>query len=514
MANSKKNSGGESFFSRLFSKFLKSSDPDAEKKRLLKNIGKEASKSKYKFVKPGTQEATPQMAKFFYDIYKAIAPAQALVRGIQNPNAFKHAVISSGMSDDQREIYERLSEESILEMSKQVEFNELDESIRNDLQMFLNEFDSERIGILNDTYRRMEMFKTFCNFDFYFVLKKFDSSLREASFNAPPKFETIRGEYIVDDLKDFFDIINAMPLEGSWANVFKVFKDFRGVEPVAMKSWNKVTATVRDVKISNIFEYAIQIIVQDPYYSQKPSISNSDFVDEFIEKLKNQVLTTLKNIEKQKKDSKVDELATAVFGQSNIIRLKNYTSTNSEMFKRKNLDGYIYHQPLNYMKAFLTDYFKKDVREFADLVLIRGKWTTTVLSKQISDVYNGILANSEALNTFDESISDNSERGTKIKSLVLRSDRDTEASRILKTQLRDVNDEARTILTSTAQNIVQFAKDVKSLLEDKEKNSPQMITNWKELEHFADTPIRDMGIAIYKKIYQFVTLMQVFLKNN
>lgn len=511
MADTKKSSG-ESFFSRLLSKFLKNSDPEAEKKRLLKNIAKEASKSKYKFVKPGSQEATPQLAKFFYDIYKAIAPAQAIVRGIQNPNAFKHAVILSGLSPKQHEIYERLSEENIIEMSKKVEFNELDESIKNDLEQFIGEFDSEKVAFLNETYRRLELFKTFCNYDYFFILKKFDSSMREANFASHPKFETIRGEYIVDDLKDFLDLLNTMPYDGNWGNVIKVFKEFRGVEPVAPKTWNKIIASLRDVKISNIFEMTIQLILQDPFYAQRPSSSQAECVDEFLDKLKNETLTTLKNIEKQRKDSKVDELATSIFGSSTVIRLKNYTAANNEPFRRKNLDGYIFQQPLNYMKAFLTDYFKKDVREFADLVLIRGKWTTTILSKQISDVYNAILANSEMLNAFDESLGENTDRGTKLKGLSLRSDKDTEANKILRTQLRDVNDEALKILTAASQNLVQFAKDVKSLLEDKEKSSPQMIINWKELEHFADTPIREMGIAIYKKIYQFITLMQVFLK--
>ena len=514
MADKKNHSEGGSFFSRLFSKFLKNSDPEAEKKRLLKNIAKDASKSKYKFIKPSSQEVTPQLAKFLYDIYKTIAPAQAMVRGIQNPNALKNAVISSGMTESQRELYEQLAEENIEEMSTKISFSDLDEQIKNALQQFSNEFDSERIAALNDTYKKMEMFKTFCDFDYFFVLKKFDSSLRESTFSTPPKFETIRGNYIIDDLKDFLDIVNSMPLDGSWANVLKVFKDFRGIEPVAPKNWNKIISTLRDVKLSGILDMTIKLILQDPLYTQKVSMDEENFVDEFIDKLKNQTLTKLKNIEKQRKDSKIDELATSVFGSSNVIRLKNYTSANNDIFLRKGLDGYLYYQPLNYMKAFLTDYFKKDIREFADLVLIRGKWTTNILSKQSSDVYNALIANSEDLNNFDESISEESERGAKIKGLSLRSDRDTEATKILRTQLRDVNEEALEILTSASQNLVHFAKDVKALLEDKEKSSPQMISNWKELEHFAETPIKDMGIAIYKKIYNFVTLMQVFLKKQ
>jgi hypothetical protein len=41
----------------------------------------------------------------------------------------------------------------------------------------------------------------FVNFDYYFLLKKFDSGIPERTFSYVPKFETIRGEYVLEDLK-------------------------------------------------------------------------------------------------------------------------------------------------------------------------------------------------------------------------------------------------------------------------------------------------------------------------
>ena len=52
---------------------------DADKKRLLKNIGKDLSRSRYKFYKPKSAEALPGLARFFYETYKVIAPAQVML---------------------------------------------------------------------------------------------------------------------------------------------------------------------------------------------------------------------------------------------------------------------------------------------------------------------------------------------------------------------------------------------------------------------------------------------------
>ncbi|MCR4789772.1 MAG: hypothetical protein K5839_01695 [Treponemataceae bacterium] len=257
----------------------------------------------------------------------------------------------------------------------------------------------------------------------------------------------------------------------------------------------------------------LKLLLQNPSYTQVSEREQSDFVEAYIERIKTQTNLALKKVEEQKKNNKVDELATALFGSPAVLRLRNYSESANAQFQKKMLAGYLYHQPLNYMKAFLTDYFKKDIREFADLVLIRGKWSTAVLAKELSDIYNAILSSSEQLNNFDESLGEDKDRGTKLKNLLIRSDKDGEANKIIKTQLRDINEAAFEILTSVSQNLVSFGRETKALLEDREKGkNAQMIINWNELDHFADTPIRELGVGIYKKIYQFVSLMQVFLK--
>lgn len=73
----------ETFFSKLFSSLFQSSDPEAKKKKKLRAIAKDLSKTKYHFYK--NDEVLPQMAKLFYEIYKAVFPAQVMFNSIENP---------------------------------------------------------------------------------------------------------------------------------------------------------------------------------------------------------------------------------------------------------------------------------------------------------------------------------------------------------------------------------------------------------------------------------------------
>ncbi len=87
----------QSFFAKLFSSFFGSNDSDAEKKRKLKAIAKNLSKSKYHFYK--NDEAQPALAKFLYDIYKAIFPAKAMFMAQDNPNRIKTMIVNYSVSE-------------------------------------------------------------------------------------------------------------------------------------------------------------------------------------------------------------------------------------------------------------------------------------------------------------------------------------------------------------------------------------------------------------------------------
>jgi len=81
------------------------------------------------------------------------------------------------------------------------------------------------------------MFKNFCSYDYYFLLRKFDSTLREHDFSATPAFQSIVGNYIADDLKNFISVAWALPFDDDWAPMFQLLKQTRSVEPLAPAAW-------------------------------------------------------------------------------------------------------------------------------------------------------------------------------------------------------------------------------------------------------------------------------------
>ena len=507
--------GGPNLVEKLFSIFASIGDPDAEKKKILKAIGKDLSRSRFKFIRTKGNEALPALARFFYELYKITAPAQVFLQNTGSSASLRAFVIENHLSDDQKKFSARLTESWILEQAKTRDLKNLAESCQSDLTTFLAFFDSERTRDIEAAFNTLVAFSNFVNFDFYFLLKKFDSGLPERNFSYKPKFEAINAEYVTDDLADFLEVFLALDLEADWASTFATLKNYRNTEIIQVDSWNRILAPAAEVRRSQVLEQFVRYMKKDPYWNAQPRYPTDRIVEPFLQKMRTQVETLMHKISAEKRNAKIDEVSSQIFGTSVVVRMKNYAEKANVVFAKKMLGGYTQVQSLNYLKAYLMDHFKKDIREIVDILLIRGKWSTTVQSQQLSDSYHALLEVSSDILTFDESLGDDSDYGTRIRSALAKSDRDREQLKYLRTMLKDANDKAAALVTKSAVNLIQLGRQLKFLIEDQAKTGRHVvIMNWKEIEGASSGNIKTQLVDSYKKIYYMVQLLQNFVKKE
>jgi hypothetical protein len=131
-----------------------------------------------------------------------------------------------------------------------------------------------------------------------------------------------------------------------------------------------------------------------------------------------------------------------------------------------------------------------------------------------SGSFHDLLELSDKITAFDDSLADDEELGAKLRNMLSRADRDKELVKQLRTQLKDVNEIALKFLTTGTQHFVVIARSLKTILDDYEKTPHDLISNWKELELNAEQPVKEWVVAVYKQIYAFVMLMQLYLKQE
>lgn len=505
-----------SFFDKILSVFVNLSDPDRQKKRLLRAIGKNLTKDRYKFYKPRGKEIQPSFGRFLYEIYKAISVVKKLVQTSDTSGSLKMVVIDLMMDERQQRLREALDERKIRESVRNADLKHVSDQVKETMINLVGSFDANKVKQINTTYGNLRAFVEFCHFDYYFTLKKFDSAISEDSFTYKPKFESIDAEYLIDDIKDFLDVAALLPVEADWDAVFDVLAAYRNVETVDRDQWQKIWKTLRNVIDSGVLEEIVRHGSDDPYWSVSAKGANHRIVEPYLTEIKNNVEETLQKIANERRNNKIEQLVKQVFGTTVVARTKNYTEKANMQFQRLESGGYAHVYAANYLKAYLLDVFKKDIREIVqDLLIVRGKWVTNVQAQQISDAYHGVLSVSEQLIKLDEELGDEGEVGQKMRRAMGRVvDRDRSSQKFIREILDQVNTQVSNMVNEAAQNLIIIGKNLKLLIEDVDRKEHQIITNWKELDSEIEDSLKARMGAIYKQLYYLVQLLQVYVGKN
>lgn len=511
----KAKSGGEktSFFQNLIASLFKTSNPDADKKKRLKALAKTFSKTKYhNFYKTSSHEVQGSLAKLLWEIYKAISPAQIHFKNAPNPGIFKRQIINYSLSERQLELLEHFDEQKIHEMSKQVPLEKVAQTIEEELQEFQNHFDNERMNKAENLYKAFSIFKDFCEFDFYVFLRKFDASIQEFQFAATPRLEKINDEYVVEDLKDFIAVAYAVTDDTIvWNDLFEMFKETQGKELVSPNSWKKIVAKIKNIQASKSLDMMIQLISQDPSYVSEVKYRFDPLIEPYVDKINSDTRQIIEKMTSAQKESKTSNLCMQIFGTAAPQALQHYVPSYNATLQKKDLALLEYPEPLNYLKAFIVEHVKREIREFYDVVVIRGQWDAT-LSAPISNAYQELLKASDDITIFDNDFSEEGANGIKIKTLLPKTAHDHGAENIINRVVSDCNDQAKSYLLTSTQNLITIGKTLKQLIEDYALQKPTIVANWKELDKYVEQPIKEFMVGIYKRIYLFVQLMQQYLK--
>ncbi|MCQ2240978.1 DUF5312 family protein [Treponema sp.] len=501
---------GGNFLKDLLGSFFGGSDPEAQKKKVLKSIAKSLSKTKYKFYKMGSNEVDPSFAKFMFELYKAVSPAQAMIQSFENPNALKRLVLNRSLTEKQIEALDNISETAITELARKQPLKAVNEIVRGHMETFTSAYDSSRIARTDALYTKLMYFANFVQFDFYFTLKKFDNTIKEHEFTSVPKFSAINGSYIVEDLKNFIDVAWVLPFDTDWSDVFKLIKSTKGADPLPMGTWKKILARVKYLRDNHIIEMLIQLISENPLYRDEYMPKELYIVDDYIADIKKAADNTLEELQAKQTAGKVDGLLVQIFGTNEVEHLKYYNEAGSAPFERKGIGSFAYSEPLGYLKQFILDYIKKDIRELNDILTVRGEWANQQLATPMSDAFHSLVDISADITALDNSVNETVDLGLKMKTHLPRADRDKDSKGIIQSTLNQVNDTAGRQIKKAINLLISYDRNLKMILEDCVKKHQELILNWNDIDHFAEGQLKQMSIDAYKKIFAFVSLMQNF----
>jgi hypothetical protein len=504
-----------SFFDWLASLFIGDrTNPDRAKKRIIKRMTKALAANRYgKFFRTRSGEAAPDMAQFFYSIYKVVAPAQALLQNAAQSTQLKICTVATFLDMKQLDILKQLSGESMENRATETEGGLLARQAQGEFEELSRAFDAGRTNAINECYSLILILHKFVVYDYYFLLKKFDSQLAERSFSKKPVFNPLRGEAVVEELKDFLELTGGLDPNRDWDAPLRALKEFRGTEVIDAKLWNKLLLQIRDVVQSGIFEMIIRFIEKNPDWTWESHAPGGDIVGAYLEMIRRETFERLDLIASSKRNALIDSHAAVVFGNDRVNRLKYYTELGGEIYKKKNFSGFVHAKALNYLIVFLTD-GKSEIQNIYELILIRGQWVSTALCLPLSESLRLIAVFPGRITELDEMVSERGIYGNKLKTAIAKVDREKSLARSININLEAVNREAKQILNDAIFNLSVLGDGLKDILEDRRKVSGTIILNWDELESFSETDLEGRIAVALDKLTNMLELLRVLSQGS
>ncbi|GHV31003.1 hypothetical protein AGMMS4952_18890 [Spirochaetia bacterium] len=503
-----------SFFSWLISLITGKPESERERKRLLKRMTKMLAANKYgNFYRIKTEEATPEMAQFFFAVYKAVSPAQAFFQNAVQSSRLKLVTIQAFLDKTQLAILEQLSPEVIERRAEEISSGDLARQMQDEFDRLAAGFDPERVNAIDGCYTLILSMAQFVTYDFYFLLRKFDIQLSEHNFNGKPQFVSIQGTTITDELKDFLELTAAFDTDRDWDAALGVLKSFKGADVVNPKLWNKMLSEIQDVKRSGILEMLIQFIIKDPNWGWTHHLTREHITGAYLENIRQEIFEHLTRITNAKHDARIAKCARRFFGDTDTERLTYYTEENNELYKNNNLNGYIFARGLNYLIVFLLNE-RAQLQFFSDLLMIRGQWVSPALFRPLSDAMRLLDSLPDTIKALDESLSDEGVYGPKLEKALSRKDLSKNQIRNINISLDRLNSEAQLIITDAIFNLSVVADGLLDILEDYRRPISLLILNWTELESYSNGALEGRAAGMHKRIGDMLHLLHLIVQDS
>ncbi|MDR3122336.1 MAG: DUF5312 family protein [Treponema sp.] len=489
-------------------------NPDRVRKRAIKRIAKSLGTNRYgRFFRAKTGEATPDLAQFFYNIYKVVSPAQTLLQNAAQSTQLKICAVVSFLDISQLDILKQLSVESIENRAKETDASLLTRQMKGEFDEFARAFDAARTNAINECYSLIMIICKFFLYDYYFLLKKFDLQLTEHSFNRKPVFNFLHGEAVVEELKDFLELTEGLDPNIDWSTPLRALREFKGMDVINPKLWSVLLLQIRDVVHSEIFELMIRFIEKDPAWTWTSHTVHQNIAAPYLETIRGEMFDRLALVATARQNALIERYAMAVFGNAKVNRLKYYTEQGSEIYKKKNFSGFTHAKALNYLIVFLTD-GRQELQYIYELILIRGQWVSSALSLPLSESLRLLEIFPDRITGLDEMLSERGLYGIKLKMALMKVDREKSLTRSIATNLESINSDARQIINDAIFNLSVLEDGLKDILADYRKNPGLIILNWDELDSFSETNLEKRIASMQNKLTHMLELLRILSQGS
>ncbi len=490
------------------------SDPQ---RRELQAVQKQLNKTGYRFYKFSKERLLAPFAVFIYEIYEIVDPLREFFLENTANKYYAHAVIEYFKTEKINHLVDTVSDESLTERGKNMEFPALAEEAHKSFNALTATFGKELSGKVNAMYNSVVALKQFCMIDYYIILRRFKPDLEEHKFIPHLSFGQIGKKSAVDIVPDFLSAAVNLLCVDDWTAQMEFISTLPGFKGFDDKKLGELHDKLLKMNSLSVFANFGKLFLHDPSYTAASSFPAEDIVKAYLDELSHEMEETLQDIDTKKKNELLEKQMKEIFGGAEILELQNYTEDSSEILEgiRVNLEegkqiSYSKCMQAKYFHSLVNTYLSKNLLEFVENFSVRAEIRGSEYTAKFSAEYHQMLAIDDEIKKLDMELGQGFPNGYKIAVLADAAARSSDAAEKLYAEVSSVNKAFADQLGEGMNILHTVLRKLTELLEDKKSISPAIVKNWNNIDEYLREPTLKTLTESTTRLTTFVALMDSF----
>lgn len=477
--NKKKKENTTNLLELIFDLLLGGSD--ARKRNAeLKLIYKHLLAKGYKYIK--RDQLQPVFADFIYSIYNQTATSREVLNRFSSQDSLAYAVLLSVVPHHISDMILHVDPNEIRMRSQSMKSADLIQEIKKILLEIKKYFAPQILEKANEAYATVFTYRAFCMYDYFLLLRYFNSNLKENDFSQKTKFGTAYATSVAELVADLETALRNFLLASDWETLNNFFKSIGAKNVISQDDHAVMYQIITHLENDHVIENLCKLGMRDPSYQINPALPPKSKMQNVLNTIFHDAENTVKEIFQEQKKAQVAAIVKSLFPPEKQLTLTFYDPKKNEALGQKKLGQFEYAEPIGYLHAYFTEDVCLKLKKFADTLTIKGKSSEISFMKtffQTSSDFSGI---SDGIEKLELKAATTSSIGYRIDQALRHNDDSYMDMDHVKRDVETLNSEA-SILMRKSQNMLPVFKDMLAKLAiDAEKGRGEILENWTEID--------------------------------
>ena len=387
--------------------------------------------------------------------------------------------------------------------------------IEDEFNMYKSFFTRSKLPKFESEYFLMYKLYALCTFNFDLFFSKFDHEFI-ASSSSPPNYTAISGGDILNDLKDLYFLIAALPpkldLTSSFNKLFMRISEenYKSLSKNAMTAVTSIYKIISDELSPDKLITLCRYIEEDPKLKMNIEQKTFSILDKYRKEIEEKFAKNKEFIlEKFSEQSQLQEIK-SLFKDKNLLGLEGYTEDLVEALDKNNFDAISGIQALKITKTFIYFVYEPVIKDVVNSFILEAFFNEKEYQTNFSNKFFTANELVEYFKSFEDSLANSGSNSFRLLYAMCGKNANSNENKVKRT-IELINEKIETCIKKCAETYYGLAVRLYEVLQDYKLQKPVKINNIKIIKGSLNKEFINQLATCYTDFTKYIKIIKNFV---